>query len=120
MGCLFEFFFEVFIEGILNVVMHIYLKLSYIFIPQKEISKKTKNKIRDIITTISVFLFLSLFIGVIFLLSPDAIINIIGKYLTFIPLSIIGMQIILGIIVTVVKAVKHQKCKSEKENQENK
>ena len=111
MGCLFEFFFEVFIEGILNVFMYIYLKLSCVFIPDKEISKKTKKKIRDIITAISVFLFLFLFMGVIFLLSPDAIINTIGKYLTFISLSIIGIQIILGIIVTVIKAVKHQKNK---------
>ena len=109
MGCLFELFMEIFIEGILNLVMFVYLKAAHILVPNKVISPKVENKIRNIITTVSVLLVLSLFIGLIFLLLDGAAFNAIGKYMTFIPLSIIGLQIVLSIIVMIVKLLKRHK-----------
>ena len=44
MGCLFEIFIEIFIEGILNLVMFIYLKLAHMLVPNKKIPKKQKPK----------------------------------------------------------------------------
>ncbi|MBE6679957.1 MAG: hypothetical protein E7598_05470 [Ruminococcaceae bacterium] len=117
MGCLFEMLLQIFIEGTLNVVMYVYLKLACIFVPENEISKKTEKKIRNIITTVSALLFLSLLTGVSFLTAHNATIETIGKYLTFISLIILGMQIVLGIIVTVAKAVKHQKSEAAKSSQ---
>ena len=109
MGCLFEIFIEIFIEGILNLVMFVYLKVAHILVPNKDISPKTENRIRNMITIISVLLVLTLFIGVIILLPDDAIFNTIGKYMTFIPLSIIGLQVVLSIVVMIAKLVKRYK-----------
>ena len=109
MGCLFEIFIEIFIEGILNLVMFIYLKLAHMLVPNKQISKKTETKVRNIITIVSVLLVLSLLIGLIFLLTDDAAFNAIGKYMTFIPLSIIGLQVVLSIVVMIAKLVKRYK-----------
>ena len=109
MGCLFEIFVEILIEGILNLVMFIYLELAHVLVPNKKITEKAENKARNIITTISVLLVLSLFIGLIFLLSDDTTFNAIGKYMTFIPLSILGLQVVLSIVVMIVKLVKGYK-----------
>ncbi len=108
MGCLTEMFVEIFIEGVLNLVMYVYLKLAHVFVPDKEISEMTKNKIKNVITTISVLLTLTLFIGVIFLLTDDSRFSAAGKCMTFIPLSIIGGQVVLGIIVTIVRVIKNK------------
>ena len=109
MGCLFEIFIEIFIEGILNLVMFIYLKLAHMLVPNKKIPKKAETKVRNIITIVSVLLVLSLFFGLIFLLPDDAALNAIGKYMTFIPLSIIGLQVVLSIVVMIAKLVKRYK-----------
>ena len=109
MGCLFDIFIQIFIEGILNLVIFIYLKLAHMLVPNKKISEKTETQVRDIITIVSGLLFLSLCIGLILLLPDDAALNAIGKYMTFIPLSIIGLQVILSIVVMIVKLVKRYK-----------
>ena len=109
MGCLFEIFIEIFIEGILNLVMFIYLKLAHMLVPNKKISEKTEIQVRDIITIVSVLLVISLVIGLTFLLQDDAAVNAIGKYMTFIPLSIIGLQVVLSIVVMIAKLVKRYK-----------
>ena len=93
----------------MNLVMFIYLKLAHMLVPNKKIPKKTETKVRNIITIVSVLLVLSLFIGLIFLLPGDAALNAIGKYMTFIPLSIIGLQIVLSIVVMIAKLVKRYK-----------
>ena len=109
MGCLFEIFAEIFIEGILNLVMFVYLKVAQILVPSKALSPKAEDKIRNTIRTVSALLVLTLFIGVIFLLPDDGMFNTIGKYMTFIPLSVIGLQVVLGVIVIVVKLLKRHK-----------
>ena len=80
----------------------------YVSSKQKN-SEKTETKVRNIITIVSVLLVLSLFIGLIFLLPDDAAFNAIGKYMTFIPLSIIGLQVVLSIVVMIAKLVKRYK-----------
>ena len=110
MGCLIELFLEIFIEGILSLVMSACLKLVHVFVPSKEITPKMKEKIKNTITTISVLLILILFIGVTFLLPPENTkLHMVGKYMTVIPLLIIGLQIVLGIIVTIIKIVNRHK-----------
>jgi hypothetical protein len=48
MGCVFEIFIEMLIEGILNLVMFVYLKLAHVLVPTKKITKKNgkQNKKR--------------------------------------------------------------------------
>ena len=109
MGCIFEMFAEMLIEGILNLVIFVYLKLAHALVPNKKITQKTKSKIKNVITTISALWVLTLFYGVMFLLSDDATFNAIGKYMTFIPLSIIGLQVLLSIVVMIIKLIKRHK-----------
>ncbi len=108
MGCL-EVLFELLIEGILELVTYVYFKLMLLIVPKKELSKQTETKIRNVITTISVVLFLVLILGAIFCLVGVSPWGTIGKYMTVIPLSIIGVQLLLGIIATVVRIVKKRK-----------
>lgn len=108
MGCLFQLFFEVLIEGVLDIVMFLYLKIAHLLVPDKKLSEKTKNTIKDCITTVCVVLALILFLGVIFLLPNDKAFNMIGKYMVFISLSIIGVQFFCGIIVVIVRYIKRK------------
>lgn len=103
MGCLFELILQLFIEGTVELLMSVYLKLSSALIPDSVQSEKTKTKIKNTITTISIFEVLFLFLGIIFLLPNDPTFDIIGKFMTFIPLSIIVLQLIIGIIFTILK-----------------
>ena len=89
--------------------MFVYLKTAHVLVPNKKLAKKTENKVRNIITVISALLVITLFIGIIFLLSAAPLFSTVGKYMTFVPLSIIGLQIFLSIIVMIVKLVKHHK-----------
>ena len=109
MGCLFEILIELFINGILELVMFIYLKLTSLFVPNNVVSPKTKNKIQNIVITISVLLTLTLFIGLLFLLPDEPLFHTIGQYMTFIPLTILGVQVVLGIAIIVVKSIKKKK-----------
>jgi hypothetical protein len=109
MGCVFEIFIEMLIEGILNLVMFVYLKLAHVLVPTKKITKKTESKIKNVIATISVLLVLTIFWGILFLLPDDAAFNTIGKYMTLIPLSIIGLQVVLSIFVMIAKLAKRHK-----------
>ncbi|MBQ9802092.1 MAG: hypothetical protein IJW51_03380 [Clostridia bacterium] len=109
MGCLLEIFFEIFITGILEVTTAVYFKLATVFVPDKTHSEKAKDTVKNIVITASVLLLLVLVFGIIFLLPPYPTLHLIGKYMTFIPLSIIGIQVLLGIIVTVVKIAKNKR-----------
>ena len=66
-----------------------------LYCKNKKITKKTESKIKNVITTISALWVLTLFYGVMFLLSDDATFNAIGKYMTFIPLSIMVLSLVL-------------------------
>lgn len=98
MSCLIEFFGELFFE----LITYCYIKLMQLIVPDKVISEKTKKTIKDTVTTIAALLFITLIIGVILLLQDDPAIKIIGKYMTFIPLSIIVLQIIAGLIIKII------------------
>ena len=102
MGCLFEILFEIFFEAIFEGIMWCYMKLMQLIIPQRTISNKTKTIIKNVITIVSVILFIILIIGALCWLQDDLIIKHIGKYMTLIPLTIIVLQIFLGIILKIV------------------
>ncbi|MBQ7330679.1 MAG: hypothetical protein IJW94_02665 [Oscillospiraceae bacterium] len=102
MGCLLELFFEIFVEGMFELVGHCYIKLMQLIVPDKTISEKTKKTIKNIATTFAALLAVVLIIGFVLLLQEDPFIENIGKYMTYIPLSIMVLQILLGIIVKIV------------------
>ena len=102
MGCLLELFFEIFVEGIFELIGCCYIKLMQLIVPDKKVSEKTKKTIRNIATTFAALLAVVLIIGFVLLLPEDPFMKNIGKYMTYIPLSIIVLQILLGIIVKIV------------------
>lgn len=55
MGCLLELFFEIFVEGIFELIGYCYIKLMQLIVPNKKVSEKTKRTIRNIATTFAVF-----------------------------------------------------------------
>ena len=71
-------------------------------VPDKMVSEETKETLRNFATTVAVLLALVLIIGVLLILQEDPVIKNIGKHMTYIPLQIIVLQIILGIVVRIV------------------
>ena len=106
MGCLLELFFEIFVEGIFELIGYCYIKLMQLIVPDKKVSEKTKKTIRNIATTFAVLIAVVLIIGFILLVQEDLFVKNIGKYMTYIPLSIMVLQILLGIIVKIVDRFK--------------
>lgn len=98
MGCLIELFFEIFFE----LILYCYIKLMSLIVPDKVFTEQTKNKLKVAVTTVSAILGIILIIGIILLIQDDPSIKNIGKYMTYITLSIIGIQILLGIIVKTI------------------
>ena len=102
MGCLLELFFEIFVEGIFELIVHCYIKLMQLIVPDKTVSEETKKTIRNIATTFAALLAIVLIIGFILLIQDDPLIKNIGKYMTYIPLGIMALQVLIGILVKIV------------------
>ena len=106
MGFLTELFLEIFAEGILELILHCYIKLMTLIVPDKIISDTAKEKIKFAIKIVAGILAIVLIIGLILLIQEEPFIKTIGKYMTFIPLIIIVLQIILGITVQIINCFK--------------
>lgn len=102
MGCLLELFFEIFVEGIFELIGHFYIKLMQLIVPDKTVSEKVKKTIKNIASTFAALLAVVLIIGFILLIQEDPFINSIGKYMTYIPLTIMALQVFVGILVKIV------------------
>ena len=111
MGCLFEVFFEIFIECIMELVLYVYLKIATVVVPNKEITEKTKKRVENNVKTVSLILVLILFIGALFLLADEEPFYTVGKYMTLVPLCVLGIQAALGISVLTVRIIKRRKDK---------
>ena len=106
MGCLLELFFDIFIEGTIELIGYCYLKLMQLIVPNKAVSEKVKRTIRIAATTVAVLLGVALIFGLIFLIQDDPTISITGKYMTHISLTLMLLQIAVGIIMKVVSHFK--------------
>ena len=106
MGCLMEFFLEVFVEGIFELAFYCYLKLMQLIVPEKSISEKSKRVIKNTIKVIACLLFLTVLVGLVFLTETHTVLHTVGQYMTFIPLGIIALEIVLGIVF---KIISHRK-----------
>ena len=100
--CVLELFFEIFVEGIFELIGHCYIKLMQLIVPDKIVSEETKKTIRNIATTFAALLAIVLIIGFIFLIQDDPFVKNIGKYMTYIPLGIMALQVLIGILVKLV------------------
>lgn len=102
MGCLIEFFIEIFVEGVFELIGYCYIKLMQMIVPNKVVSEQTKIIIRNAVTTIAVILGVVLIVGLILFVQDDPYIKLIGKYMTYIPLALMILQVIVGLIVKLV------------------
>ena len=106
MGCLLELFFEIFVEGLFELIGHCYIKLMQLIVPDKTVSDKARRTIKNIATTFAVLLAIVLIIGVVFLIQEDPLIKNIGKYMTYIPLTIMALQVLVGILIKIIGHIK--------------
>ena len=102
MGCLLELIFTIFIEGIFELINHCFIKLMQWIVPDKIVSEKTTKTLRNFATTIAVLSALALIIGGILTIQEDPSIKNIGERMTYIPLQIIVLQILLGIVMRII------------------
>lgn len=106
MGCLLELVLEIFVEGIFELIGYCYLKLMQLIVPDKTLSEKTKESIKKAVKVFAALLAITLIIGVILFVQEDPLIHNVGKYMTYIPLAVMALQIVLGIIVQIVNRFK--------------
>lgn len=106
MGCLFEFFFELFFEFFFELFFYVYMKLMTLFVPKETITTTTLKKIKTVVKVFSVLLLVMLIISFVMSISGDPAVEKIGKYILYITLSIVVIQIILGIIIKIFSKVK--------------
>ena len=106
MGCLLEVVFEVVFEVILEAILAIYTKLMTLFVPEHKFDKRLREKIKKGVTGFAVLLFLCSFIGFFLFLEPPSTAKTVGAYMLFIPLGMMGVQIVAGIIYRIVTAIR--------------
>ena len=106
MSCLVELFFEIFVEGLFELIGYCYIKLMTMIVPNKAINDHTKKQIKTIATSVAAVLVIVLIIGLILLVQDEPFIKNIGKYMTYIPLALIVLQIVLGLVVRTVNHFK--------------
>ena len=94
--------YNIFVEVIFELIGYCYIKLMQLAVPDKKVSEKTKKTIRNIATTFAALLAIVLIIGLILIIQDDPFINNIGKYMTYIPLAIMALQVLVGISVKIV------------------
>ena len=103
MGCLVELFFELFAEGLFELMAYCYFKLMQLIVPEKVISEKTKTCMKKIAAVIAGILLFALLIGLVLLSETHPQTKTVGKYMTCISLAIMALQLILGIVLKVCK-----------------
>ena len=106
---LFELFFELFIEVTSSFYACAYIRLARAFDPKKAITitPKVEKRIKIIVTIITVILFFAMVIGTYIL--SDGEMYTLGMCLTFIPLTVLILQVVLSIAVIISKGKKHRK-----------
>ena len=102
MGCLLELFFEIFLEGLFELIWHCYIKLMQLIVPDKIVSEKAEKNIKKIVTTFAALLIIVLIIGFILLIQEYSFVKNIGRYMTYIPLTIICLQVLIGILIKII------------------
>lgn len=97
MGCLLEFITEIVAEGVIEFFAYCYLQMMQLIVPDK-----AKKITKIIATTMAAVLFVALIVGLGFFVQEDPAASNIGKYVLAVSLSVIVLQVLLGIIVRIV------------------
>ena len=109
MGCLLELLFQIIFEVVLEGAAAIYVKLMSLFVPDHKFSPRLRERIKSGVTVFAALLFLCALLGLFFYTIPTSPSKTVGAYMLFVPLVIIGVQIIAGIIYRIVLAIRKKK-----------
>lgn len=102
MGCLLEFITEIVAEGVIEFFVYCYLQLMQLIVPDKAVSEKAKKIAKIIATTIAVVLFVAAIVGLGFFVQEDPVASNIGKHVLAVSLSVMALQVLLGITMRIV------------------
>lgn len=103
---LFEFLVEVVFEVALEGILTLYMKLMTLIVPEHQYSIKLRERIKKGVAVFAALLFLCFLVGLSLFLQTSSFVKTVGAYMVFIPLGIMGLQIVAGIIYRIIKAVK--------------
>ena len=103
MGCLLEFFVEFILEIAVEAIGCAYIKLVTLMLPRHTFSPRFRKRLDNTVKIVFVLLGVVVVVGICFLVQEDHIFHRIGQYMTFIPLALIGVQILAGIIIKVFR-----------------
>lgn len=103
MGCLFELFFDIFLEGSMELTAWCYLKIIQLIFPEKTISERTRKTIKTVTGLIGMLCFLAILVGLIMLLQDGAMTKTVGKYTVLIALALLLLPMVVGGIVWVLR-----------------
>ncbi len=100
MGCLLKILFFS-IEVIVDDMIEGCFQLMTWIVPQKMRSNTLRIILKVIVSIWTVFLFLTMILGIFAIISSDPETHRYGQYMVFIPLGICAIQIVVGIIVKI-------------------
>ncbi len=106
---LFEAFGEIFFKVGLDIFSSIFIKIARLFSPHKTLSAKVKDSIRNIVKIAYALMFISIIVGIMLLCFEHTVLNIMGRYLVFVPLFIIALIFISGIVLFFARLIKRRK-----------
>ena len=101
MGCLFLPF-----ELLVDAIIDGWFFLMEWIIPERYLSRTFRIVLKICVCVFSGLLLFAMLLGVFAIISDDAYVKQIGRYMLFIPLGISAVQITLGIIVRLVSKKK--------------
>ena len=102
MGCLLEFITEIVAEGVIEFFAYCYLQMMLLIVPDKAVTEKTKKITKIIATTMAAVLFVTVIVGLGFFVQEDPAASNVGKYVLAVSLSVIVLQVLLGITMRIV------------------
>ena len=106
---LFEILFEVVLEGAIELAVYIYTKISLAFFPDRTTSPKVKEKLKKVFTVIFAFCGLSILFGGVMMIGDEPPFSTVGKFMVFVPLSILAIQMLLSIVFAIKKAIRKRR-----------
>ena len=106
---LFEILFEVVLEGAIELAVYIYTKISLAFFPDRTTSPKMKEKLKKVFTAIFAICALSILFGALMMIGDEPPFSTVGKFMVFVPLSILAIQMLLSIGFAIKKVIKKRR-----------
>lgn len=106
MGCLFEILCEIFVEGFLELFGYLYIKLMGLIVPKSAPSPKVQKVIRVIAYFTAAVLGLMLLAGLVLSTVCEGEARAVGNCLIWASTIIIAVQILAGIIMKIISALK--------------